>query len=210
MQDMPPGPFTRRREETGFKRESSVKMATKWLEWEAHQRQRGISIRHENNSIEKRVGDRQLPVDGFHGPTQPVFQYHGCFWYGHDCYLNDGKEFNAKRKKSMSELREETEANSKYIEAQGYKLVQIWECQRLHMTRTSLAVSQFLQSKFYRRMDSYWNPSQKKICPPLKIIICLVLSSATFVYLIISNPSFTKCVLFSRTRKLQEMTLASL
>lgn len=44
----------------------------------------------------------------------------------------------------MSELREETEANLKYIEAQGYKLEQIWEYQWLHMTTTSLAVSQFL------------------------------------------------------------------
>ena len=71
MQDMPTGSFIRRREETGFKKESSVRMATGWLEWEA--KQRGIYIRHELNSTEKRIGERRLPVDGFHGPTKTVF-----------------------------------------------------------------------------------------------------------------------------------------
>ena len=32
MQDMPTGSFTRRRKETGFKRESSSRMATEWFE----------------------------------------------------------------------------------------------------------------------------------------------------------------------------------
>ena len=44
MQNMPTGSFTRRREETGFKKESSVKLATEWLEWEAQNR--GIHILH--------------------------------------------------------------------------------------------------------------------------------------------------------------------
>ncbi|KAL9961203.1 hypothetical protein ACROYT_G030104 [Oculina patagonica] len=166
MQDMPTGAFTRRRGETDFKRESSVRMATGWLEWEA--KQRGIYIRHELNSTEKRIGERRLPVDGFHGPTKSVFQFHGCYWHGHDCNLNEGKEFNEKRKKAMSELREETEANSKYIEEQGYNLVQIWECQWLKMTRTSLAIHQFLQSKFHRPLDSYVNPSQKQILSAIR------------------------------------------
>ena len=45
-------------------------MATWWLELEA--KQRGIHIRHELNDTEKRIGDRRLPVDGFHGPTGTV------------------------------------------------------------------------------------------------------------------------------------------
>ena len=36
MQDMPTGSLTRQREETGFKKESSSKMSTEWLEWKVH------------------------------------------------------------------------------------------------------------------------------------------------------------------------------
>ena len=111
---------TRRREETGFKRESSSKMATEWLEWEAQNH--GICIRHQMNDTEKRIGERRLPVDGFHAPSQTVFQFHGCWWHGHDCYLTQGKEMNEKRQKAMAELLKETKDISKYIVEQGYQL----------------------------------------------------------------------------------------
>ncbi|CAH3104137.1 unnamed protein product [Porites lobata] len=136
MQNMPTGSFTRRREETNFKKESSTKMATEWLEWKAHEG--GIFIRHQMNNTEKRIGERRLPVDGFHGPSQTVFQFHGCWWHGHNCYLTKGKEINEKRKKPMAELREETTANSKYIRDQGYNLVEMWECQWRRMKKLTL------------------------------------------------------------------------
>ena len=63
----------------------------------------------------------------------------------------------------MTDPREETEANSKYIEEQGYKIVQIWEFKWLKMTRTNLAIHHFLKSKFDRPLDRYMNPSQKQI-----------------------------------------------
>jgi hypothetical protein len=75
MQDMPTGQYTRRLEEDGFKKRWSGKMAIEWLEWQAYSR--GISIRHEYNNTEKRIGTRRLPVDGFHAETQTVFQFHG-------------------------------------------------------------------------------------------------------------------------------------
>jgi hypothetical protein len=50
-------------------------MAIELLEWQAYSR--GISIRHEYNNVEKRIGARRLPVDGFHAESQTVFQFHG-------------------------------------------------------------------------------------------------------------------------------------
>ena len=64
-QDMPTGSFTRRRGETGFKKESSSKMATEWLEWKVLEG--GIFIRHQMNNTEKRIGERKIPVGDFHG-----------------------------------------------------------------------------------------------------------------------------------------------
>ena len=63
-----------------------MKMAIEWLEWVAHKE--GIYIRHQLNNTEKRIGGRKLPVDGFHAQTQTVYQFHGCYWHGHDCALN--------------------------------------------------------------------------------------------------------------------------
>ncbi|KXJ22829.1 Zinc finger and SCAN domain-containing protein 22 [Exaiptasia diaphana] len=150
MQEMPTGAYVRRREENGFKRESSVKLATEWLEWESERR--GIPIRHQVNDTEKRIGNRRLAVDGFHGPSQTVFQFHGCYWHGDRCYLNQ-KEFNEVRKKPMSELREETEANSKYIRNEGFNLVEMKECEWRTMKRTDPEIQRFLENKFNRPLD---------------------------------------------------------
>lgn len=95
--NMPTGSFTRRLAEDEFKPMGSMRMAIEWLEWVANQDR--IHIRHQLNNTEKRVGDRKLPVDGFHAQTLTVYQFHGCFWYGHDCALNRGKEFNERRNK---------------------------------------------------------------------------------------------------------------
>ena len=75
MKPMPTGSFTRRKAEDNFKPVTSRKMADEWLAWEGHNR--GISIRHRLNNTEKRIGDRRLPVDGFHSESNTVFQFHG-------------------------------------------------------------------------------------------------------------------------------------
>ena len=105
MQDMPTGSYTRRLAENEFKPKSSIKMAIEWLGWVAHKE--GIHIRNQLNSTEKCIGGRKLPVDGFNTQTQTVYQFHGCYWHGHDCVLNRGNDYNEKRNKPMSELLEE-------------------------------------------------------------------------------------------------------
>ena len=166
MQNMPTGSFTRRREETNFKKESSTKMATEWLEWKAHEG--GIFIRHQMNNTEKRIGERKIPVDGFHGPSQTVFQFHGCWWHGHICHLTKGKEMNEKRKRPMAELREETKETSKYIKDQGYHLVEIYECQWRRIKKTNSQVQQFLNSKFNRPLDHHKTLTQDQILSAIR------------------------------------------
>ena len=75
MQNMPTGSL---REETGFKKESSSKMAKEWLECEAAKER--IHIHHKTNDTEKRIGERGIPVDSSRGPSQTtsLFQFQGC------------------------------------------------------------------------------------------------------------------------------------
>ena len=72
-------------------------------------------IRRQLNNTGKRIGDRKLPVDRFNVESQTVYQFRGCYWHGHDCALNRGKEVNEKRNKPMTELLEETRDNTEHI-----------------------------------------------------------------------------------------------
>ena len=149
---MPTGSYTRRLAENEFKPKSSVRMAIEWLEFVAHKE--GIHIRHQLNSTEKRIGGRKLPVDGFNAQTQAVYQFHGCYWHCHDCSLNREKEFNGKRNKPMSELLEETRANTEYIRSKGYRVVELWECDWRQMKRTNQELQRFITTEVRRTLDT--------------------------------------------------------
>ena len=110
-----------------------------------------IHIRHQLNNTEKRTGDRKLSVDGFHAQTQTVYQFNGCYWHGHDCALNHGKDFNEKRKKSMAELREETQANTEYIRSN--KVVEMCECQWRSMKKPNRELKRFIATEVRRTLD---------------------------------------------------------
>ena len=120
------------------------------------------------NNTEKRIGERKIPVDGFHGPSQTVFQFHGCWWHGHICHLTKGKEMNEKRKRPMRELREETKEISKYIKDQGYHLVEIYECQWRRIKKTNSQVQQFLNSKFNRPLDHHKTLTRDQILSAIR------------------------------------------
>ena len=136
-------------------------MAIEWLEWVAHKEI--IHIRHQLNNTEKRIGDRRLPVDGFNAQTQTVYQFHGCYWHGHDCALNRGKDFNEKRKKPMVELREETRANTENIRSKGYNVVEKWECQWRQMKRTDHELQRFIATEVRRTLDKVQIMSAERI-----------------------------------------------
>ncbi|XP_071797162.1 uncharacterized protein [Asterias amurensis] len=146
MQDMPIGTFIRRNAEREFKPVRSHKfgvMATEWLDWLAFSQ--GIHVRHQFNSKEKRVGGRMIPVDGYCKETNTVFQFHGCYWHGHPCHLNPN-EFNKVRQASRDELRRQTEDTSAYIRQQGYKLIELWECDWREIQTTDHTVRGFLRT----------------------------------------------------------------
>ena len=77
MQPMPTGSYSRRLCDDGYRLRTSNKIAIDWLEWESYQR--GLLIRHQFNNVEKRIGPRRLPVDGFCTGTHTVFQFHGKY-----------------------------------------------------------------------------------------------------------------------------------
>ena len=46
----------------------------------------GLHIRHKLNiGTEKKIGP--YPVDGYDANTNTVYQFHGCYWHGHECWM---------------------------------------------------------------------------------------------------------------------------
>ena len=161
MPNMPTGSYTRRLAENEFKPKSSIKMAIEWLEWLAYKER--IHIRHQLNNTEKRIADCKLPVDGFNSQTQTVYQFHGCYWHGHDCEPTRGKEFNEKRKKPMTKLLEETKATSEYIRSKGYNVVEMYECEWTEMKRTDRELQRFIATEVRRTLDKVKIMSSERI-----------------------------------------------
>ena len=130
MQDMPTGCYVRCREEDQFKpHQPDVwgKTASEWIDWIAHTK--CLKIRHKYNGKEKRIRQRQLPVDGWCAQTNTVYQFHGCYWHGHNCMQEKGVTQNDKNRKTMEQLQADTEKNSQCIQQCGYHLVKMWECE---------------------------------------------------------------------------------
>ena len=152
MQGMPTSYFIRYKETNNFKPVVSHKyghLAREWLEWLIFSE--NISIKHMFNGKEKRLGPRQLPVDGFCQQTKTVYQLHGCYWHGHLCHLNRDKQGNFKVEnlsngKTMSELQAETRKNTEYLKDLGYKVTEIYECQWRKMKSSDPKVKAFLQN----------------------------------------------------------------
>jgi len=124
-------------------------VAEKWLDWMAYRLD--TPIRHRLNHTEKRIGDRQLPVDGFAyidgRPT--VFQFYGCYFHFHGCHLNTKRNgdlvYNQRRGLAPEDLQNEVNENEAYIESLGYELVTVWECQFHEMVRTDADLHAFMQ-----------------------------------------------------------------
>ncbi|KAI8484923.1 hypothetical protein Bbelb_373300 [Branchiostoma belcheri] len=164
MQEMPTGCHIRRRADEGFKREYSQgvgRMATQWLEWVGYQH--GKVIRHKFNNTEKRIGPRQIPVDGFCSDTGEIFQFHGCYFHGHEnCPLTAKHRSNVLTAKSMSERFEKTIQTTEYLRGLGYKVTEMWECQWRQLQRCDHRVSAFL-ARYKTPTESKYRMSEDQI-----------------------------------------------
>ncbi len=103
----------------------SSKKATRWLREEA--RKRGIRIRHADNWGEYKIPGTRMQVDGFHKPTNTIFEFHG------DCFHGNPKRYTPRQKchpfsnKTAGRLYKETLAREELLRSMGYTVISIWE-----------------------------------------------------------------------------------
>ena len=126
MQDMPTGWYTRRREENGFRPQQAQpfgQMAVQWLNRESERT--GLSIRHQANGREKRIG--KLSVDGWCPETHTAYQFHGCYFHGCPKCHADPEEINAVNGKTMAVLLADTKKHTAYLR-RHVNVIEMWEC----------------------------------------------------------------------------------
>ena len=93
------------------------------------------------------MGTKHIPVDGFHGDTGTVFQFHGCLFHGHGC--SDKKDAGISwLGTTPDERRCRTESMQSYIkDICGYNLVVMWECYWDNMKQSDPQVLAILETK---------------------------------------------------------------
>jgi hypothetical protein len=143
-QKMPCGGYIRRKCENNFSPIKSDKYDAMfyWMDWEnlTH----SLNILHFRNAgFEKRIG--HLLVDGFDPDTKTVYQFHGCFYHAHECILKKTKDEKQKRK--LISRQKMTQAGSNYIKSQGYKLVEIYECEFNNLKKTDHNLREFVRQQ---------------------------------------------------------------
>ena len=108
MQDLPTGTIIRRKQEDNFRPlfiDHYGRMAYEWLEYMSLKLKQ--QIKHKYNHGEIRLGQHNLPVDGFENQSNTVLQFHGCLFHGCpklDCSKAKGHVVNPLNVKQFAEL----------------------------------------------------------------------------------------------------------
>ena len=132
-QDMPVGLYTHW-QYAGAKLQPTFpwREADEWLAWTAHQH--GIALRTRLNNTKKRLGDYQLPVDGFDPACNTPYQYMGCYWHGcPSCFDPDATHPTCG--KTYGYWYQNTMEHMKYLQENGNRPMVQWECAWLQEKR---------------------------------------------------------------------------
>ena len=127
-------------------------LADEWLAWESHHL--GRVLRTRLNDKEKRLGDRQVAVDGWNEVTKTPYEFMGCYWHGcRSCF--EQERIHPTRGKTFGYWRTETERKIDYLKSLGYSPKVKWECVWKADRWSSTPVSDCLNAVFPLRKERW-------------------------------------------------------
>ena len=144
-QNMPSGSFVRRKAENDFKPEKRDKYSLMfdWMDYMA--KIKGVKIEHKlNTGKEKKVGP--YPVDGFDQEHNTILQFHGCYFHGHQCWLTKSVK-DEKWQKCRQQKFEKTSETTRYLQSQGFNVIEKWECDFRSEMRSDAMLKAFIKSR---------------------------------------------------------------
>ena len=171
-QEMPTGPYIDRREENNFKAEISSKHVYQyaWMDKIAYDEH--IEIKHKLNNAGKECRIGPYLVDGLNiskvgdDVEITVYEFQGCFHHFHDrCQLLSNNPKTADR---QLKSRARTEKKKQFLLQEGFKFIEIWECDFIanHKTRCEDFIYKYVPTYF----QNYGGRalSQQGICGAIK------------------------------------------
>ena len=141
---MPTGRMVVRRRENEFRLEKSVmkgEKAVQFIEWLGYNL--GIKFQHNFTGDEKRIGVRQLPVDGYAKTEKEeiVVNFSGCYYHSHQCKKSPTGRFGDPHADEMNLL--QTYEKIDYFRNLGYKTYHIFECEFDEMMHRNVEMKNF-------------------------------------------------------------------
>lgn len=89
-------------------------------------------------------------VDGFNPETGTVYQFWGCYWHGHVKCQNKRLDFCEKFRNYPDNRYADTLKKIEIIKKNGYKLIDIWECDFIAFLRLNKNIkSQIFNDPLY-------------------------------------------------------------
>jgi hypothetical protein len=76
----------------------------------------------------KKMGSRDKLQDVMNGWPSTVYEFQGCLWHGHRCWITKDKSVNPINGKNLDDLFKTTQEKIDEIKDQGYAVKQMWEC----------------------------------------------------------------------------------
>ena len=104
-------------------------------------------IQHVRNAGEYHGPGTTFTVDGFHRETNTVYEFHGCFWHGcPKCYPVRNEKHLRLCKRTMDAVYENTQNKMSHLRAQGYNVIEMWECEWAHLKQTSPDIQTYVDA----------------------------------------------------------------
>ena len=183
-QNNPTGYFCRYKEEEDFRPDFCSKFGFQfyqWLSYVAYKENTFLQTRF--NMGERRVSKYSLPVDGYSEQQNTVYQFLGCFFHSCDrCNTNrnsDGslEETHPLKNIPHEDIRKETADNRKKLEEEGFRMVEMRECEWLKIRRQPEV---FCFLKTLKSITPKRKLTFEKIIEGIRTRACTVFLSLTF------------------------------
>jgi G:T-mismatch repair DNA endonuclease (very short patch repair protein) len=119
------------------------KVQIEWLKFLANEL--NIKIEHYENGGEHRIkATKKYYADGYCKEINTIFEFQGCYYHGCKKCFPSGT--NERSKKSYCELYEKTIKKKEYCINEGYKYIEIWECEWTKIKKTDELLDKYISN----------------------------------------------------------------